>query len=423
MCVIIAAKVHLKNSNTKKWFLYKNRDRSYPPEYSVGYKTINDIDIVHIIDKDNDWTEGVNSNGLMIVNTALQNHDDKKDDGDQKGGKDDYVSKNGRILRKAFSQKTVDDAVKVLVDNLFDGNTFVSDGDNLTIIEVFLKREVDKVMMEKLAKEMGKDLTKDYVEVRRKLWERVSKEDYDIVVKKIKEDTFVVRTNHGEYIKDAGYIPVEGEGYISSQKRRKYIEKALRELKPITHPFQVLTMMKNQGNPEIDKNPQYRPLRVAPSNYNPDKDDPVYYTSSIIMCTPTGQIYMIPVDCIFKDYDISVMAKEKDVYFVVLPKNLPLFESKSKSMFSDEKVIIMEKTKRVNEKEQKLLDRYLQKVSVHEESTTTVDIALPPDKAAYDSPAGKEQKKKKESDDKKKKKELLFGDLNITGKNDSLKKS
>lgn len=349
MCVIIAAKVYLKNSDVDKWFLFKNRDRAYTPNYEVHYKEKEGIGCVFVTDQDNDWSEGVNSNGLMIVNTALQNFDDKKDDGEA----DDlpaYDSGAGKILRNAFSQKSVDGAVKVIVDGLLDGNTFVSDGEKMVAIEIFLKREVDERVMQEIADELGLDIKKNRREIRRKLWDRVDKKDYDIVVKEIKEDDFIVRTNHGEFIKDAGYIKTDGHHYESSVKRRKYMEDAIRKLKTVTHPFQILTVMKNMGDEKIDKDPQFRPLRVPPPDYDFEKDEPVYFTGAIVMATPTGQLYMIPVDCTFEDYKVSRLTKERDVYFVLLPKNLPLFENKQ--LFNEGK-FIMEK------KEKQLMEKYL----------------------------------------------------------------
>lgn len=398
MCVAVAAKIYLKNSNIDKWFLYKIRDKAYVPNFQVHYKNFKGVSTVFVTDDDNDWTEGVNSEGLMIVNTTLQNHDDMTDIVHINSTPSPKTLNYGKILRKAFAQSSVDAAVKIVVDNLLDGNTMISDGETLKVVEIFLKRDVDTRVMAELAKELGLDLKKDRREIRRKMWDRVSKEDYDIEVVEIKDDDFIVRTNHGEFIKDAGFIAADGDGYKSSVKRRTYAEKVIKKMLPLTHPFQVLTVLKNLGNDEIDKEPQNRPLRIPPKGYNFDTDEPVYFTSSIVMLTPTGQLYMLPIDCTFDDYKTSRMTKERNVYFILLPKNLPLFESWG--MYDETTSRVKPKMNIMNEI--KLVDKYLKK-----ETTVTGDIALPPDKASTKTNAAKMKVTKKGG---KKKKVVLHGD-------------
>ena len=103
------------------------------------------------------------------------------------------------------------------------------------------------------------------------------------------------------------------------------------------------------------------------------------------------------------------MTKERDVYFILLPKNLPLFENRHR--FNEEDIIKMDELKKalakITLKEAKLVDRYLRK-----ETTTTGDVALPPDKASTKTKAGQAHLKKKckckNKDKCKCKKELLI---------------
>jgi len=60
--------------------LGKNRDRNYNPNLKVvreltGYG----VELCYVVDEDTDWTEGMNSHGIGIVNSALFVKRDEKD--------------------------------------------------------------------------------------------------------------------------------------------------------------------------------------------------------------------------------------------------------------------------------------------------------------------------------------------------------
>ena len=141
MCVIVAKKIRLQNSDITNWFLYKVRDRVYVPTYSIRFLKKHGVESIYLIDQINDWTEGVNSSGIMIVNTALQNHADEiqGDQGDPLNPR--HKNRDGIIVRQCLKMKKIEEVVQTIKDELLLGNTFVSDGYRLFVIEIAIKAE------------------------------------------------------------------------------------------------------------------------------------------------------------------------------------------------------------------------------------------------------------------------------------------
>ena len=116
--------------------LGKNRDRNYNPNLKVvreltGYG----VELCYVVDQDTDWTEGMNSEGIGLVNTALFVKRDEKDF--DKSKKKKAMSKDGARIREALAKTTLHDVVKSLVSyhGGIKGHTLVGDGKKLVIIE------------------------------------------------------------------------------------------------------------------------------------------------------------------------------------------------------------------------------------------------------------------------------------------------
>jgi len=114
----------------------KNRDRNYNPNLKVvrelnGYG----VEVCYVIDQDTDWSEGMNSYGIGLVNSALFVKRDEKDF--DKAKKKKAMSKDGERIREALGKKTL----KKVVDSLVKfkggvkGHTIVSDGKKVVVIE------------------------------------------------------------------------------------------------------------------------------------------------------------------------------------------------------------------------------------------------------------------------------------------------
>jgi len=307
--------------------LYKIRDRNYDPEYKLEVENKKGVETLFLTDQATAWSEGVNSEGLMIVSAALDNHTDLDDNGVSSG---DRPATGGQVektetLRTAMTSKTVKDAVKILTDDRFIGTSFVSDGDSLTILEIYVndkayQREIDKLD----AKELEKMQIVDQVY---KIMEGITDADYDIASHDVKKDTVAVRTNHGKLLSKAGYQKDDDDltGYTSSMLRKKYSTDALEKLGDDAHPFDALTALKNLKN--VDKEVINNPIRIK---LKKDKDGNFpYYSSTIIMLTPTGTMFAVPLDSEVDEKSKLVLKDDRKVDFILLPQALPLFENHS----------------------------------------------------------------------------------------------
>ncbi len=163
--------------------LGKNRDRNYTPELKVVREMSgNGVELCYVLDQDTDWSEGMNSNGIGLVNSALFVKRDEKDF--DKSKKTKAPSKDGIRIRHALSKDTLTEVVKSLVgfDSGVKGHTIVSDGNKLVVIE-------------------NTSRTKPKVKV------------HDI------SKSPVVRSNHGIEHPEQGYT--RGDDRVSSETRMK----------------------------------------------------------------------------------------------------------------------------------------------------------------------------------------------------------
>jgi len=116
--------------------LGKNRDRNYTPELKVVREMSgNGVELCYMVDQDTDWSEGMNSKGIGLVNSALFVKRDEKDF--DKSKKKKAPSKDGIRIRHALSKDTLKEVVESLVgfDTGVKGHTLVSDGEKLVAIE------------------------------------------------------------------------------------------------------------------------------------------------------------------------------------------------------------------------------------------------------------------------------------------------
>ena len=75
----------------------KNRDRNYTPKLKVVREISgNGIEVCYVQDQDTDWSEGMNSNGIGLVNSELFVKRDEKDFDKEKEKKS---SKDGIRIR------------------------------------------------------------------------------------------------------------------------------------------------------------------------------------------------------------------------------------------------------------------------------------------------------------------------------------
>ena len=162
MCIIVA-----KYFDGIGWAGAKNRDRNYTPKLDFIEDEQNGIDRMMMHDKITGYKEGINSNGVSILNTSLDVYDDESEveAGTAK------TSPDGRIIALALTKPTAEEAAKVIVQKKMGGCTIVFDRENMFLIE-------------------ASD------------WD--GKKPYKFVAKRIPKTDLVARTNHGIWIPDAG---------------------------------------------------------------------------------------------------------------------------------------------------------------------------------------------------------------------------
>jgi hypothetical protein len=176
-----------------KIILAKNRDRTYTAQVKVVRELINDLEMVYIIDNDTDWSEGMNSEGIGIINSALMvNADEKEKKLAKKKGK---PSEDGKKIRRALMFKKPQDTIMSVVNFKGDdkrdvgvkGHTFIATKNHTYAIEMT--------------------------------------SEHKPVIKKLNRKNVHVRTNHGYDYKDSGYT--SGANKTSSHLRWKYAQDIL----------------------------------------------------------------------------------------------------------------------------------------------------------------------------------------------------
>lgn len=210
--------------------LAKNRDRGYKANVEIVHELVDGVEVVYWRDVDTDWSEGMNEYGIGIVNSSLLvNQDEKEGKEVQKKRNNDATetrikSYDGEKIRKALTHKTLPQVIKSIVgfsgkdkkDVGLKGETFVSDSNGVYVIEMTSK--------------------------------------HSPIIKKLKkEKKVIVRTNHGIYHKNVGYV--KGEKKKSSHMRLDFAKKHLEDVKTDK---EVIDRLKQK----YDKNPFFNPYRT-----------------------------------------------------------------------------------------------------------------------------------------------------------------
>ena len=95
------------------WVVAKNRDRNYDLAVSFDERTTEDgLDVLVYADDVTGYREGLNSNGVAVVSTALLVLDDEKEAEKERERK---LSKDGQKLNRALEFATAREAAQYLV--------------------------------------------------------------------------------------------------------------------------------------------------------------------------------------------------------------------------------------------------------------------------------------------------------------------
>lgn len=356
MCVIMAIKLPRDRKSGKpldgaRWYLAKIRDRAYVPEIMPEWKH-NNIENTYTVvmkDKNTDWREGISynkktGNYVTFVNSALSNSSDLKDKGTAKkkvkkqSNEKVKIERNGIIAQKALGYADLEKTKQCLKDEAFDGCTLITNGEKLFVIEMQIDPELKRQIGLDIIKQYGLDPEKDNEEIRRRV-KKVLKTDGEIIVgeEEIKEDYIIVRTNHGVLEEGLGYTPEDGDNYKSSESRRKIMMKELKD--NVFEQFDLVNLLSDlEYFKEEYKEKDYyeRPLRIPKTTASkegyeiPENRPNIFSTSATIMYGSDKEVslFFCPIDCKFDDsLTVNNLIKERYANFVIMPRNLKIYES------------------------------------------------------------------------------------------------
>lgn len=185
-CIIVSKEID------NKFILAKNRDRTYKPTLRIVREILNGIEVAYLHDTKTDWSEGLNSNGIGAINSALMvGADEDELKLIKKSGK---KSLDGQKMRHIMAQHTLREALIAAV--VFKGNnrygikghTFIASPKTLISLENI--RDIDKPII------------------------KIENREHPLV-----------RTNHGQVYTTAGYT--KGKDYLSSRLRKISAEKVV----------------------------------------------------------------------------------------------------------------------------------------------------------------------------------------------------
>lgn len=192
--------------------LAKNRDRTYRPAMSlIHYRTKKGVEIVVTYDQNTKYVEGMNEYGIGIVNSTMLNEIDSN-------AYSGYNEDQGKIIFQALNSKTLNEAIGKIASNSgrgLEGHTFISDAVRSFSIEL---KQGNEAHVDQLDPATGWD----------------------------------ARTNHGIKELEGGYMPRDGEIYLSSNYRKAMAEI---ELMHAENPKSIMKILRQQHNdPESHMN-------------------------------------------------------------------------------------------------------------------------------------------------------------------------
>lgn len=287
MCIVA-----LKYFKDKGWSGVKNRDRNYQPLITIKQSFRNDIERMYILDELTKYTEGLNEHGICILSAAVATKHDEKEGG--KGRSKGFSSPDGKKVRTALFEKTIEDAMEVLIETRLPGNTIIYDKERAFLIEAaYRDADREKFLVKKI---------------------------------EIPQDEVIVRTNHGILIPWAGYQPSDDPKEQASRDSSEARLKQVREdIKNVDDAQQMLDCISNTEDDE----PQLNPLRLDDTKGN-------LRTTGQIMIIPSElTLYYRPVHCKVEfDFD-KINSNKSKTFFQILSSR----EILKNSYVDNEKII------------------------------------------------------------------------------------
>jgi len=298
MCVILYTVVNGKQ------ILAKNRDVPHNPHIEIVHELVNGREIVYIKDLVSGWIEGMNGDGVGIINSTLvpytRYHNRKKQN-----------SHKTNKIYKALCQTTKSDVLSFLLKQTTDGkvipgvegHTLLYFGDNVSHIE--------------------------------------QNQQNDSIIEPVHNTR--VFSNHRLKLKEGGFT--EGEKGLSSVLRKKIIETELQHSDIDNLYDDLLSNVMNVNCTNID--PQFHSYRNATATI--DKNMDVHPAEPFV--NTTGQLLLNMTDKEFVYYSDSHTSKS--VNYI---NNLPT------DYVPKIRIIIKETEKRIGNKKKCLTNKYIKQI-------------------------------------------------------------
>ena len=177
MCVIVA-----KYFDNVGWVGVKNRDRNYVPDLSFRKKKNKNTEVLYFWDDITQYCEGMNDSGICVLSASLMVLDDEK----EITVRSKTPSKDGIKIQKALRLTDIQAVCMSLIKQKLPGNTIVFNKEECYLLE-------------------GAWSPGGYAD-----------KDYKYKIEKISHDQTVARTNHGVWLKWAGYQYSSDDGETAS---------------------------------------------------------------------------------------------------------------------------------------------------------------------------------------------------------------
>ena len=267
----------------------KNRDRKYIPTLDFIESDNHGIGRMMMHDLVTGYKEGINSQGVSILNTSLDVLDDESDveEGKVKSSPD------GAIIATALLHKTAIEALRYVIQKKLVGCTIVFDRENMFLVEAS---------------------------------DQDGSKPYQYKAKRIPKNETVARTNHGIWLPWASFQrkeddPEQTADRISSEARLLQAEQVVK------HAQKPQDLVDGMCQVNLD-NPQLNIMRMSTG-----KDE--FRTTSQQLCVPSERtLYCRPVSSNLK-FDFWTLNKPKPNVWVEILSNRELWQnSRGKKPFN-----------------------------------------------------------------------------------------
>lgn len=278
MCIIMAK--YLPNLG---WVGIKNRDRGYYPIINIKKSRRGGLERLYIWDETTGYTEGLNEHRICIISASMATVSDEKGQGTttHEGTRGDYMSPDGKKIRKALMSSNCKDALRSLVDEELTGHTLVFDSNKCYMLESGWRNH-----------------------------------QFIHKIEEIHPSTFCVRTNHGILLPWAGYQrlpddPGHSRKRVSSEIRKIKAELGLHKANSLDEAIECILDCS-------ESNPQMNPCRLD------DRNGYMKTTGQLALVPSQLTLYYRPIWSGIKfDYE-ELNGKDEKCFFEVLSQR-PLY--------------------------------------------------------------------------------------------------